>query len=343
MQVIAQYQPTDQRHQLGVMDVALLLNAVEGFGIKSESLVKEAGLADIDWYSEKSQITYADKLKLFDHIHRQWPGLGLGLLVGEQATLSHFGILGYAILSSRTVQDAINTGFKYLDLNGPVFSVTVTVEQDIAAIRLDNVLDVGEMLPFCSEYFLSSIASLYLELTGQKLKVDSIRLPYPAPVYHGQYQRRFACEVQFNQDESVLSFSAEQLAVPLTTHNADRLSHYLRSCDSLVAALQSPYLLINQIKAILYQSAGSFPAIDELSEQFGCSERTLRRQLAQQQTSYQELLNEVRGDLAKEYLLGTRLTVEEIAFRLGYSDSANFRRAFKRWAGITPQSFREIS
>ncbi|MCG9726437.1 AraC family transcriptional regulator [Vibrio brasiliensis] len=340
MQVIAHYQPTDQRHQLGVMDVALLLNAVESFGVRSDSLVTEAGLAEIDWYSEQSQITYADKLKLFGHVNRQWPGLGLGLLVGEQATLSHFGILGYAILSSRTVQDAINTGFKYLDLNGPVFSVTVEVERDIAAIRLENVLDVGEMLPFCSEYFLSSIASLFLELTGQQFKVNAIRLPYQAPEYHARYQQRFACEAEFNQDELALYFNAGQLALPLTTHNADKLSHYLKSCDSLVAALQSPYLLTNQIKAILYQSAGAFPTFESLAVQFGCSERTLRRQLELHKTSYQALLNEVRGDLAKEYLLGTRLTVEEIGFRLGYSDSANFRRAFKRWTGITPQQFR---
>lgn len=340
MQVIAQYQPTDHRHQLGVMDIALLLNVVESFGIRPESLVKEAGLAEIDWHSEHSQITYADKLKLFAHIHRQWPSLGLGLQVGEHATLSHFGILGYAILSSRTVQDAINTGFKYLDLNGPVFSVTVEVDKEIAAIRLENVLDVADMLPFCSEYFLSSIASLFLELTGYELNVTAIHLPYAAPEYHRQYQQRFACLVKFNQDELVLRFDAKQLALPLTTHNADTLSHYLQSCDSLVSALQSPYLLTNQIKAILYQSAGVFPTIERLAVQFGCSERTLRRHLEQCCTSYQQLLNEVRADLAKEYLVGTRLTVEEIAFRLGYSDSANFRRAFKRWTGTTPQHFR---
>ncbi|TMX45000.1 hypothetical protein DA100_04875 [Vibrio sp. Hep-1b-8] len=154
---------------------------------------------------------------------------------------------------------------------------------------MPRVATLPEGSPFSrrDEYFLSSIAFLFLGLTGRELNVTAIHLPYAAPEYHRQYQQRFACQVKFNQDELVLRFDAERLAV-----------------------------------------------------QFGCSERTLRRHLEQCCTSYQQLLNEVRADLAKEYLVGTRLTVEEIAFRLGYSDSANFRRAFKRWTGTTPQHFR---
>lgn len=94
--------------------------------------------------------------------------------------------------------------------------------------------------------------------------------------------------------------------------------------------LLDKYMLITfEIKIALY-----------FATQFGCSTRTLRRQLEQCGTDYQSLLSEVRGDIAKEYLLGTSLTIEEIALRLGYCDGSSFRRKFKRLSGYTPRAYR---
>lgn len=340
MEVVAEYRSTDYRHQLGVMDIALLLEAVESFGFKPTAMLQEIGLGELDWQAESAQMTYADKLMLFRNINRHFQGLGVGLLVGERAKLSHFGVLGYAILSSRTVEQAITTGFKYLNLNGPVFSVKVIKDDQTAAIVLENVLDIGDLLPFCSEYFYSAIASLFEELTGEVLAVRSLTVPYPKTAYSQKYNERFGCSAQFEATSLKLSFDSSLLSMPLKTHNADMLSNYLQSCESVMAALQSPYLLTNQIKAILYMSTGDFPSIEVIAVQFGCSPRTLRRKLEQNQTSYQNLVSEVRADIAKEFLIQTKLTIEEMAFRLGYSDTANFRRWFKRWTGMTPQQFR---
>ncbi|MEZ8098967.1 AraC family transcriptional regulator [Vibrio bivalvicida] len=340
MEIVAEYLPIDYRHQLGVMDIALLLEAFESFGFKPGPILEEFGLGHLDWQSEKARMTYADKLMLFRHVNQQFKDVGVGLLVGERAKLSHFGILGYAILSSRTVEQAIKTGFKYLNLNGPVFSVQVIKEGDTASVVLENVLDIGELLPFCSEFFFSALVALFEELSGKPLKVNSLNLTYPTPTYSHKYHERFACTAQFEAPCLTLSFSSSLLALPVKTHNADMLSHYLTTCQSVVEALQSPYLLTNQIKTILYQSAGVFPSIEELAVQFGYSSRTLRRRLNESQTSYQSLVSEVRSDIAKEFLLSTELTIEEIAFRLGYSDTANFRRGFKCWTGMTPLQFR---
>ncbi|NOH24963.1 AraC family transcriptional regulator [Vibrio europaeus] len=342
MEIVAEYLPTDHRHQLGVLDIALLLKAVESFGVKTTPILEDLGLVHLDWQSEKTQLTYADKLMLFRHVSQQFHDVGLGLLIGERAKLSHFGLLGYAILSSRTLEEAIKTGFKYLNLNGPVFSVKVTIDDGIASIVLENTLEIGELLPFCSEYFFSALVAMFEELTGERLTITRLCFPYRAPAYGSKYSERFNCAVEFEAPSLRLSFCSSLLSLPLKTHNADMLSNCLQSCDSVIAALQSPYLLTNQIKTILYQSAGVFPSIEALAMQFGCSSRTLRRKLEQDGTSYQKLLGEVRSDIAKEFLLRTELTIEEIAFRLGYSDTANFRRGFKRWTGITPQRFRGI-
>ncbi|MCG9682593.1 AraC family transcriptional regulator [Vibrio sp. Isolate23] len=342
MEVIAEYLPTEHRYQLGVLDVSLLLTTLEKYGLDSQSLLRQTGLDDLDWQQPQNHISYSDKLLLFHSAQQCYPSIGLGLLLGGKATLSHFGILGYAIMSSQTVSEAIKAGFKYLDLNGPIFSVRVLRGDNTASIEIENDLNIGELLPFCTEYFFSSLLSLFAELTGQQLKVRKLELPFAPPVYAEEYMQRFQCEVNFEQPRFALTFDAHVLDWRLTSHNADLLGIYLHSCESVIALLQSPMRLSNQIKTHLYQSAGVFPSFDDVAQLHACSTRTLRRQLNQEGTSYQSQLDEVRFELSKEFLLRTNLTVDDIAFRLGYSDSANFRRSFKRWSGKAPSALRTL-
>ncbi|NOJ11374.1 AraC family transcriptional regulator [Vibrio splendidus] len=340
MEIIAEYKPTGHRHQLGTLDIALLLNTLEQRGSDIERLLMDVGLETKDWRDPNGKLTYADKLALFSAANQSFPHDGLGLWLGEHASLSHFGVLGYALSTSQDVAEAIKSGFKYLRLNGPIFSVKLLVDSDLAAIQIENTLEVGDLLPFCSEYFLSSIVSLFKELTGEPLSINQLSLPYARPNYAERYQSRFDCPVHFKQNMCELRFDASVLSQPLLTHDATTLKRYLASCQSIVETLDSEHLLTNQIKTIFYQTAGSFPNIEQLADEFGCSSRTLRRELVTHDSSYQILLTEVRVELAKELLLGTTMSIDDIGERLGYSDPANFRRAFKGWLNKTPAQFR---
>ncbi|MFS1440819.1 MULTISPECIES: AraC family transcriptional regulator [unclassified Vibrio] len=341
METIAEYMPTEHRHQLGTLDVALLLHTLAQRGVDIEALLAGAGLESLDWQNPNGKLTYADKLSIFSAANQNFPHDGLGLWLGEHASLSHFGVLGYALSTSQNVGEAIKSGFKYLRLNGPIFSVKLFLDSEQAVIQIENTLEVGDLLPFCSEYFLSSIVSLFKELTGHELDIHTLALPYARPNYAKLYDERFQCPVIFEQSHCKLRFDASVLSQTLLTHDAATLKRYLASCQSIVETLDSEHLLTNQIKTIFYQTAGSFPTIEQLALEFGCSSRTLRRELVSHNSSYQALLTEVRVELAKELLLGTAMSIDDIGERLGYSDPANFRRAFKSWLNKTPAQFRK--
>ncbi|UPR56439.1 AraC family transcriptional regulator [Vibrio sp. ED004] len=341
MEVIAEYMPTEHRHQLGTLDVALLLNTLAQRGVDIEALLAGAGLESLDWQNPNGKLTYADKLSIFSAANQSFPHDGLGLWLGEHASLSHFGVLGYALSTSQNVGEAIKSGFKYLRLNGPIFSVKLIVDAEHAVIQIENTLEVGELLPFCNEYFLSSILSLFQELTGDALAIKALSFPYAEPSYARLYDERFQCPVTFGHTTCELRFDASVLSQALATHDAATLKRYLTSCQSIVETLDSEHLLTNQIKTIFYQTAGSFPTIEQLAVEFGCSSRTLRRELVSHNSSYQALLTEVRIELAKELLLGTSMSIDDIGERLSYSDPANFRRAFKGWLSKTPAQFRD--
>ncbi len=333
--------PTEHRHQLGTLDVALLLNTLAQRGMDIETLLAGAGLESLDWQNPNGKLTYADKLSIFSAANQSFPHDGLGLWLGEHASLSHFGVLGYALSTSQNVGEAIKSGFKYLRLNGPIFSVKLIVDDKHAVIQIENTLEVGELLPFCNEYFLSSILSLFQELTGDALAIKALSFPYAEPSYAKLYDERFQCPVFFGETFCELRFDASVLSQTLATHDAATLKRYLASCQSIVETLGSEHLLTNQIKTIFYQTAGCFPTIEQLAVEFGCSSRTLRRELVSHNSSYQALLTEVRVELAKELLLGTSMSIDDIGERLGYNDPANFRRAFKGWLSKTPAQFRD--
>lgn len=340
MDLIAQYLPIDPRSPLGALDIALLLGALERKGANIDRLMNDLHLTRCDWTSGDTVMSFSNKLRLFEAVSSLYPNEGIGLLAGQQASLNHFGVLGYAIRTSPTVLDAVKTGFKYLRLNGPLFSVRLMADDSRAVIVIEEAIDLGELLPFCSEFFFAAIVTLFRQLTGQEIALSSLKLPYSQTAYFQQYHRVFLCPVLFDQPCIELSFSLQSLRLPIARYDALALRHSLRSCQSIMDTLESPASLVQQIKAALYQRPMKPPTLEELAREQGCSSRTLRRELAKHGVKFQSLRYEVICNLATEMLIQTELTIDEIAYRLGYSDSANFRRAFRNWTKLAPSDLR---
>jgi AraC-like DNA-binding protein len=112
-------------------------------------------------------------------------------------------------------------------------------------------------------------------------------------------------------------------------------------CERQLSELQPDARLAERVRAALF--ASDPPGIrtpSQIARNFGMSERTLKRKLAAQRTSYSELLERERHSRAIDLLRGV-VSVEEVAERLGYSDPANFTRAFRRWTGRSPRALRQ--
>ena len=97
---------------------------------------------------------------------------------------------------------------------------------------------------------------------------------------------------------------------------------------------------VQNVQEALANLQDGVPSLHAITRQFGVSERTLRRRLKSVGTSYNEILKEIRAAAAKNLLQNRMVTVDRVAAQLGYSESANFRHAFKRWTGQSPQSYR---
>ena len=110
----------------------------------------------------------------------------------------------------------------------------------------------------------------------------------------------------------------------------------------LMAKLKGSDELIGAIRDTIIASLGQFPRLPEIAAHLAMSPRTLRRRLLERNTTYQHILDEIRSELAKEYIVTTSLSVDQIASRIGFSEATTLRRAFKKWTGLNIKEFRRM-
>ena len=162
----------------------------------------------------------------------------------------------------------------------------------------------------------------------------------PPPPYASKYSDTWGCEVVFGGSENTFCFDAGYLERKLVQSNELSLRMCEPICDKLLTEFESHAGPVEKLRRWMLMSPSEVPTLDTAARKLHMTGRTLRRKLAAEGTSFRDIRSEVRQALAFEYLRNTDLTTAEIAERIGFSDSANFRSAFKRWTRQTPTDYR---
>ena len=139
-----------------------------------------------------------------------------------------------------------------------------------------------------------------------------------------------------------LSFDKELLSLTLPTSNPALLALYEQECKRVLADIESEQSVAEQTLRLLRKLEGHYPQMSQTAQLLNMSTRTYRRRLAAEDISFQQLLDTVRLEHADYYLAKTNLPMFSIALNIGFNDASNFRRAYEKWAGMTPQQARHI-
>ena len=264
--------------------------------------------------------------------------------MGAQVRLSSYGLYGYAMLTSATVRDALRFSVRYHSLTTPTWRVHLH-EADGEAVwtfRDRLGLDVDDALyRFLYEFQLSAHKSLDRDLWDDPPPRTPAHARYRRPPHADLYVEWLGHGVEFEQAENQSRFGAAALNAPMPMHHALTAAMVREMCDRLLdEAHTTSGGLARHVYQILAARPGRCRDMSELSRVLNTSPRTLRRHLQAEGTSYQRILDDVRCNLAKHYLQDTRMTSEDIATAIGFSDSANFRHAFRKWASQSPSEYR---
>lgn len=264
----------------------------------------------------------------------------LGFEVGFKTQAAAHGVLGAAMIASENLASGILLLQKYSHLRQHL--AVLHIEQDQSfSIVLEERVALGDLREYLLGQLVAGLAQLFTTLTGRDLQpAISIQWPFEKPQWAEVYQR-VAIRNSFGHAQLRVSMDADFVLSPSLAADEEALQRNLRECDLLLQRMHEGSDLSHRVRMLLAASEGKMPTLEEMAERLHLTPRTFMRHLAAEQHSYQELLDSVRKDRACWMLQNTDLSVEAVALRLGYEDTSNFSRTFKRWSGQTPRDFKK--
>lgn len=326
-----------------VRNAKLLCEAVANLGKQPTPLLAAAGLEPTRLETPRARMTRRQYIALLRALARTDLPPDFGLRAGEQFSIAGYGMLGYAMMSSATLEQAIRIAMRFYRTAGPLFELRYRVDDDRIIVETHDVLHLDSLYPFVVEQLFSGFPPLLRLLLGRDVWPLAVRLSYPAPSHAKDYEERFRCPIEFDCEHTQYLIDAVHLSSPLVQADADTAKLFEQSCRALLDEIEQRESLAGTISRILLRSPGVAPTADEMARRLNLGPRTMRRRLRELGTCYQQILDDVRCRLAIDYLETTELTSQEIAELLGYTEATNFRRAFLKWTGKSPSDYRARS
>jgi AraC-like DNA-binding protein len=264
---------------------------------------------------------------------------GYGVRIAERLRTDQLATFGAIVATSSTLGDALTRGLRLFRL----LSETVHLSVDLGARQ--SVFTVhalhDKLHPESAEFLLASSVSFARQLSTQYGGPLEVRFTHRRPADPSYVERFFGCPVRFETLENGYTFDTAVLSAPVIGHDPERCAALQREAETLLADLTEPGAFRRDVvSAISAEIADGDPSVERVAARLGLHPKTLARRLSNDGTSYRQLLDEVRLRLARRYLEQPGISIAEIAFRLAYSEKSAFNRAFKRWTGQAPESFR---
>jgi AraC-like DNA-binding protein len=266
--------------------------------------------------------------------------LDLGLKAAREITPGDAGALEYAICSAATFRQGLEVCARYMRLVNDALDFSLRIEDGRAILQLDSRV----VMPRTAADFQSAAFHI-AGLRSRPRELDphyEVWFTHPRPASVDEYGRTFeGGTLRFDAPFNGFVFDPEYLELPLET--ADPKLHDLirKHAELLLAELPRAESVTEKVRDLIAKELeGGDPSVANIARHLHTSPRTLGRKLEHEGASFKELLDDLRRRLALRYVGGLDLGLSEIAFLLGFSQSAAFHRAFRRWTGQTPLEYR---
>ncbi|MCP5158415.1 MAG: AraC family transcriptional regulator [Gammaproteobacteria bacterium] len=252
-----------------------------------------------------------------------------------------YGMLCRASLSSPTLEVALKRWCRHHCLLTDDITLLFSVTRAAASITIQANQDLGEMEEFCFATLFRYILGYACWAVNSRIPLLEARFPFDAPEHIGVYQVLFPGALYFGCQAAQISFNAEYAA--LSIRRDDRALN--KMLQQALPLTMFPYrrdrLLVQRVRELLKMHPDSGYTGESLARDLHVSPRTLHRQLQEEGASLQALKDEVRREKAIDLLNRTSRPIKQIALAVGFLNEKSFSRAFKKWTGIPPESFRE--
>lgn len=264
----------------------------------------------------------------------------LGLLVGRRLGVASHGMVGLAAASSSSVREGLEVAARYGLLRTTLVSIAVQEGARAVRVRFDERHGLREARAPALEAIVLAVKNVFDWAAGGASAVASVAFSFPAPQHAELATEAFGCEVRYGASWTGFEFPAALLDAPLPAADPETFREASAACQRQLERLGADTSHAARVRRLLLDAQARLPSLRLVARVLHLSPRTLHRRLVAEGTSFHALVEEVRHAIALELLEAERLGLAEIAHRLGYSELASFRRAFKRWEGVAPDAWR---
>ena len=317
--------------------------ALDSLGYNGNQLLQDAGV-------DLSQKRDTDARFSSDHTRSLW-ALALaetgqediGLQVARYVCPTTFHALGFSLWASNSLLDALQrmVRFEVLLNDGCRLSLSQSGTDSLAfSMKIKSSDQQPLVVAEGVDYFLGAIVKMFRDMSDQRFSPRSVRFSRVAPANPELWKNYFQCPVSFGEPDNSLELDTAQLNEHLPTGNSLLAEQNDKLVEDYLQRLQMADLTGQVRNTLIDLMPLGLTTLEAVATELNIVPRTLQYKLSQSGTTIQKLRDQIREELARNYLQHSRQSITQIAYSLGFSDPAHLNRAFKRWTGETPTAFR---
>jgi len=305
------------------------------------ALARAANLEAIAARDPEAGVPIADTWQLWQLAVRASGDRTLAIRYGLATRLEHLGVFGFAVMTASTVRGALDRAARFLHLITDSAHLELHERGARACVRWQRDAAGAVSDALANETVLAQIAAAIRQTAGPRaLAAVEFRHPPPDRADAAKIERLLGCATRWGARADQLVVPAHALARKPTGAHPELSTYFVAQADARAKPPSLVTRIAGEIEAELHDGE---PDSRVIAKRLAMSERTLRRTLAREQTSFRAVLDEVRGRRAELLLGDPRLSLTEIAFALGFAEHSAFTRAFKRWFGVAPARYRRTA
>lgn len=314
-------------------------NGIENLGLRPSAVLRQANLPSMLYLDETAVISTPQLFAVWEAIETLSADPGFSLRMVENTSTANHKLAFLAASFAASYRDGLERIARFKRICSPD-KMRFEDGDDTVALVTDWPTGTGAEPALSVDASLAMIVELGRRGTGKHIVpvVVEYARSGQATATHEHY---FGCPIHFGADRDKLVLKAGDLDLPFVGHNPEMLSIMTPALTAALADVEMRGSLSDHITLVLKRRlASGRPDIADVAQELGLSERTLQRRIGEAGTTFRALLDEARQDLSKSLLLDASITIEEVAFLLGYDDSSSFYRSFKSWEKMTPRRWR---
>lgn len=315
-------------------------------GASLEQLCSKLNISLQDLNDSSKYVDFEKAYKVWEHSVRMTNDPLLGLHVGEKTNPSILGLVGHLLQSSSTLKQAFEKVCEHNPVVTDIFMYRIkeTSQQVMLVYEpIDTWMKVSpETARQAVDQAMSGTLNVFELLSGKKIYPEKALFAIRKPSMVKEYDRVFKCALSFQATTNALVFNSEQLAQPILSYDQSLFALFDEILNEKKSQLTQQRSFVEEVSNIVTaEFKGIIPPLEIMASRFMITPRTFQRRLKEEGSSYREVSNQIKKQLAMRWLKNHSKKVEEIATLLGYSELSSFQRAFKSWSDTTPGKMRK--